>query len=94
MLTFLSITGPLKWGSVWTSISTGIEVMKGQTRTILSTKHPKLTMLFYYLKVPVPFSHQSSILALIGALKWGIVWTSISIGIEIRKGQTWIYVLY
>ena len=76
---FLLITVLLEWN---------------QTRPILCTKHPNLTMLFYYLKVPACHCPHSSTLELNGALKWGTVWTSISIGIETRKGQTWIYVFY
>ena len=40
-------------------------------------------------KFAVYCSHSSS-LELKGALKWGTVRISISIGIETKKGQTWI----
>ena len=65
-----------------------------QTRPILCTKHPNLTMLFYYLKVPACYCPHSSTLELNGALKWGTVWTSISIGIETRKGQIQKLLIY
>ena len=35
-----------------------------------------------------------STLTLIGALKWGAVWTSTSTGTGIMKGQSWTFVFY
>ena len=57
------------------------------TNPVLFTKQPKLTMLFYYVKVPSHSSLPGPTLALNGALKWGTVWTSTSTGTEIAKGQ-------
>ena len=64
------------------------------TKPFLCTKRPKLTMLFYYIKKPGCSSPQSSNLLLIGAFKWGTVWSSSSIGIEIRNCQSWMYIFY
>ena len=51
---------------------------------------------FYYAvlqyKKTVRSSLQSSNLAFIGALKWGTVWSSMSIGIKTKKGQSWMYI--
>ena len=33
----LTLTGALKWGTVWTSTSTGTGIMKGQGKTLKST---------------------------------------------------------
>ena len=57
------------------------------TKPVLCTNWPKITMLFYYLKVPKDFSPLGPTLALTGALKWGTVWTSISNGTGITKDQ-------
>ena len=59
------------------------------TKPVLCTNWPKITMLFYYLKVPKDFSPLGPTLALTGALKWGTVWTSTSNGTGIMKGQSW-----
>ena len=64
------------------------------TKPVLCTNWPKITMLFYYLKVPKDFSPLGPTLALTGALKWGTVWTCISIETEISNGWIRIYVFY
>ena len=45
-------------------------------------------------KMPWNSNLQSSNLALIVAVKWGTVWTLISTGTEIAKGQIWMHVFY
>ena len=63
------------------------------TKPVLCTNWPKITMLFYYLKVPKDFSPLGPTLAMTGALKWGTVWTFTSNGTGIMKGQTWSCIL-
>ena len=58
------------------------------TKLVLFTKWPNFTMLFYHVKMPAHSSHQSSNSPLTGDLKQGTVYTFISIGTEIRKGQS------
>ena len=58
------------------------------TKPVLCTNWPKFTMIFYYLKYSAHSSPQSSDLSLTGALKWGTLRTSISIGKETKKGKT------
>ena len=58
------------------------------TKPVLCTNWPKITMLFYYLKVPKDFSPLGPTLALTGASKWGNVWTFTSNGKGIMKGHT------
>ena len=57
------------------------------TKTILCTKQPDFTMLFYNVKMPAWFSLQHSTLPLTVALEWGFVWTFISTGVETVHGQ-------
>ena len=84
-----------KWkSSAVVHLGTTVLLEWNQTRSILCTKHPNLTMLFYYLKEPACYCSQTSTLEMKWALKWGTVWTSISIGMETRKGQSWINVFY
>ena len=64
-----------------------------RTKPVLCTNWPKITMLFYYLKVPKDFRPLGPTLALTGALKWGTVWTSTSNGTGIMKGQSWSCIL-
>ena len=58
------------------------------TKPVLCTKQPKITMLFYHIKVPACSSPQHSTLPLTEALKWGTVWACISTGIETMHGQS------
>ena len=55
---------------------------------VLCTIRPKFIKLFYYIKVPACSGLHYSTLPLTGALKWGTVWTSVSIGRETKKGQS------
>ena len=64
------------------------------TKPILCTKSPKLTLLFYYIKMQTSSSPYHPSLQLTGALKWGTVWTSILTGIETTHGQSWKFVFY
>ena len=58
------------------------------TKPVLCTNRPNFTMLFYFVKVSPHSCLPVSILALTRALKSGTVWTSISTGTGIVKGQT------
>ena len=60
------------------------------TKPVLCTNLPKITMLFYYLKVPKDFSPLGPTLALTGALKWGTVRTSTST-LELWKVRVWTF---
>ena len=64
------------------------------TNPVLCSKWLILNKLVRMLKIPPHSSHQSSTLALIGALKWGTVWSFISTSIGITEGQIWMHVFY
>ena len=57
-----------------------VQIIAALPNSILCTNWLKITMLFYYLKVPKDFSPLYPTLTLTGALKWGTVWTSTSNG--------------
>ena len=65
-----------------------------QIKLFLCTKRPKLTLLFYYIKVLAHSYPQHPTLLFTWALKWGTVWTSISTGLETMDGQSWKFVFY
>ena len=64
-----------------------IKIIAVLPKPILCTKNPNFTMLFYYIKTWTSSSPYHPFLQLNRALKWGTVWTSISIGIETRMDQ-------
>ena len=60
----------------------------------LWSKWPISDMVFYKIKMPPCSGPLGSTLVLIGALKWGTVWTSTSTGTGIMKGQSKNFEIY
>ena len=55
---------------------------------------PIFYLVFYSIKLPTCSGPCGSNLILTGALKWGTVWTSTSMGTGIMSGQSWTFVFY
>ena len=60
----------------------------------LWSKWPISDLMFYNIKMPPCSGALGSTLQLIGALKWGTVWTCSSNGTGIMKGRSWTFAFY